>query len=416
MARLNVPPPQEEREREGDEHTRSERLLLLVLSAATMPGIVDETTRHTMRIRHHTTIRPGAKSAGCFLPKTKIQCILFVMSSFVTIHQLLLHDQIIVATLLDDPMVHRPTAAPLITTRRSTTTNTSPYPRFLWGIATVNSGMEYRRRTILRETYLSDHRVCSFLDYLSQSDSSSNQNAFEQCILFYAFFMGGNQHGAKDLCDANESVPLSLEQPLLEYDVIDKNSSDIVFLNIQENQFEGKMTTWFKYAVSTLQKHARLNSTVQYVVKADSDTMLYTNEFFEATKAYLPTNPVRIFAGVPMHWAWHHEEATRDIASEWQKEGMMLYPYVGGQVEILSIDLAKHVTSPGLNRSRLARFGTTEDTRLGEYVWSHPQNATLVALNTEGPLLWAHQKGTKRPKVLKQLWHEYKGNVSQALI
>lgn len=220
------------------------------------------------------------------------------------------------------------------------------------------------------------------------------------------------------MSDANETIPLTLEIPLLEELLPDSNFTDLVFLNVKENLEEGKITTWFKYAVTAIRTNTHLNKNIDYVVKADSDTLLYTDEFFEAAKMYLPRNPVRVYAGASWHWTEHPLEEIRNATTQFQARGILLHPYILGGLEILSIDLAKYVTSSQLNHTLITDLiGKAEDTLLGELVWSHPQNITLVALNNlpKNGLIWAHQRNTKDPANLRLLWLEYKNRHSNYL-
>jgi hypothetical protein len=351
----------------------------------------------------------GASTTKCFLSVGKKTVGLSVLL-LVAVGNLALHHRFFSYEALASQIHDAPPTAELTYNH-----SISSYPRFLWGIASTNTPIEYERRRAIRDTYLSDHRACSFLEYALHG--SNDMQNFDDCILFYAFFMGANPNGEKDLCGTNDTIPLALEVPFLEETVHDKSSNDLVFLNIRENQFEGKMTTWFKYAVSMLDNYSHLGANIDYIVKADSDTLLYTRDFFDAAKMYLPKNLMRVYAGAIWHWSWNPQgpwtPSVQQAVRRFNKKGMMVHPYVLGPVEILSADLARYVTSSHLQRSSLSILPTrSEDTQLGEYVWSHPRHVTLVSLQneTQHGKLWAHGGKTKYPSILRLMWKKYQSS------
>ena len=168
-------------------------------------------------------------------------------------------------------------------------------PVFLWGIPSTTSDYETKRRKLLRDTYLmfykrlhkeekekekkeekhysNLYRICSFHDW-----TCNNNNIREECQMVYVFFVGGGKNDTAPPILLNESITdfRDMLVPILpnattttttstssttskaatsydnnknkfKYDY-DFHEPGTVYLDIRENQFDGKMTTWFKFA------------------------------------------------------------------------------------------------------------------------------------------------------------------------
>jgi hypothetical protein len=282
-------------------------------------------------------------------------------------------------------------------------------PTFLWGIASTGSEIEARRRRkCIRNTYLSvynyknddttrKHRICSSNDLIRGKLEHP-----ENCQLAYAFFVDGNPNGATELVDFNDSYRLALDPSTSS--IPNNTEDDVVYLNVRETQFEGTMQTWFQYGVAVMQEHSLK---FDYVVKADFDTLLRADEFFEFSHQFLPAQPKRVYAGPVTHHNWGNMVGADGKDFCRQRTIKLGTPRnIVGQVEILSADLAAYMTSSTLNRTALAIPGS-EDMSIGEFVCSHPKGVHVISVN-ETHNLWTHIPRTESTRQLCwKPWYKY---------
>jgi hypothetical protein len=232
--------------------------------------------------------------------------------------------------------------------------NTSiPGSRILMGIFTMDNEIEKARRAAVRSTYLSyykdshnmRYRICSLQDLLR----GSLPNDGIDCQMAYAFVMGSNPNGPTNLVNTTSTVPLTVN------DIPEalREETDIVHLNVRENMEDGKTPSWFRFATTVVDEQFYFD----YIGKTDTDTLIFPKHFLDVSFAKYPRFPdnVRVFGG---------EER---LKYEWGPR--MVGPlYMGGHLYLMSIDLARFVTTTDL---RSVDYGI-EDMSMGNFVHSHP--------------------------------------------
>jgi hypothetical protein len=259
------------------------------------------------------------------------------------------------------------------------------YPTFLWGIPTLEKDVE--RRQVIRQTYLSFYkdsttpqRICSLSKYT------------KGCQLAYAFFVGGNPQGPTELLEPNASFPMTVHTP-------SKAEDDMIYLNIKENQMDGKMTTWFKYASEF--------SDFDYIAKVDDDTMVFTPNFLEYMQEKLPRIPSRVYGGFTMDRNSCDPKEKSDHPCPLPLVGEV---YMSGELSFMSRDLALYITNTTTlpnSRRKAITIGSHEDVSLSNYVFSIGQAVEIIDIPKDRVLRkW---KLTAEPKFVdapfeKSLW------------
>ena len=216
---------------------------------------------------------------------------------------------------------------------------------FLWGIPTIDTDEERKRRQALRETYLSFYkqnldnptRICPLAHILQ------GKATLEHCQIAYTFFMAANPGGPTELLFPNDSFPI-LSRPPSNFPA--KEEDDMVFLNIRENMNDGKMPTWFKYASMLVEDD---KYPFDYVAKIDSDTLVFIPAFLEFAEQHMAHTPKLVHAGFPFFdYNCNPREVPHDHPCPMKLAGGL---YMSGEASFLSSDLARIMTSKECNRT-----------------------------------------------------------------
>ncbi|KAL7565623.1 hypothetical protein ACA910_018984 [Epithemia clementina (nom. ined.)] len=195
---------------------------------------------------------------------------------------------------------------------------------------TTTTSATGRIRTTTRTNATSTNKrcwICSFNDLLQ-----GRLEHPEHCRMAYAFVVGANPKGPTLLLEYNDSYPLTVASPSSrnnhtrhdsnrkhnsiqnsnqrhDDDDDDETESDVVYLNIRENLNYGKTPTWFRYASVALQQQQQQNGEWQfdewdYIYKADTDTIVFPQEFFQFLDESNPTPEQRtiryVYGGSPI--------------------------------------------------------------------------------------------------------------------
>lgn len=234
------------------------------------------------------------------------------------------------------------------------------WPRFLLGIFTTDSPMDLKRRTTIRETYLSafvnsstPHRICSFYEL----DTFMEDDEFV-CEIAYVFVTGGNPDGPTEQLEETESSgPIALREVPESVRLPDHDKHDIVYLNIKENMEDGKTPTYFKYATLMVDEHY-----FDYIAKVDGDTVLNVHILLNSLRKELPVFPgnIRVYGGFM-------------TLPKISRLGKLIGPaYAAGPFYFLSPDMARYITSTDCPRRQVD--AGIEDITMSNFVYSHPRH------------------------------------------
>lgn len=280
----------------------------------------------------------------------------------------------------------------------------SPPIKFFWGIMSTLSEEDKIRRSVIRQTYLNyyqqskasytPHRICSLTAY------RSNTVPRDECEMIYAFVVGGDpaDNSPKDLVDeAPERLPLELNPPS------DAEENDLVYLNIHENAFEGKMQSYFKWVTNLI---ADNTLSVDYIAKVDSDTILFPSRWFSFVESSLLPSPYnrRVYGGIIL------DRIECGGLRKWHCRQMVNFNYMSGELYFLSADLAEFIVSDrlGAENRRINEY-FTEDMTIGNFVHSYSDGPIHQVVITEKYALWEHGDQLKDPRDYVRRWEEVKG-------
>jgi hypothetical protein len=216
----------------------------------------------------------------------------------------------------------------------------------LLGIFSTNlSDSDKERRELIRKTYLSEagERICSLPEYVKQVKDHRTKSKPKSCQVPYVFVIGGNNDRPMEHYD---HAPLLVD--------IEDDEKDVIYLNIKENMEHGKSPTFFKYGASIAANYG-----IDYIAKADSDTVISLHLLLDFIDYDLPPSPYnqRIYGGAPR----------ADIETESM--------YAAGELYIMSSDLAHHVGFALTNKDRTdlrTEHHHIEDMDMGRFIYSHP--------------------------------------------
>jgi Galactosyltransferase len=274
-------------------------------------------------------------------------------------------------------------------------------PRFLLGIMSHDkkSPREAERRQTIRETYLSffkehttreeEHRICSLHDLLSEVV------AIKDCQIAYAFVMGQVRNAPADnrteLLHATSTWDMVRQHP----------SKDVISLDIFENGKFGKSPTWFRYATLLVKER---NLPFDYVIKADSDTLLIPARFLRWMDEQEHRNDndrTQIYGGTPLDkvgCGWPSHDHCENMTAP--------YFHAGG-FYFASMDLSEYIVSDLCPRSKL--FLPHEDVAMGNYVHSMPAvtGKPIVGFKNQDAYQTHWKHPVKDPKRIRSLWRVY---------
>jgi hypothetical protein len=254
----------------------------------------------------------------------------------------------------------------------------------LLGIFTNASEHGRIARERIRDTYLKevgrDPRVCKLSEYINQHVSSEGTNVV--CQIPYVFVVGGDPERDTDHGDDTRLVIDNAKEPLVD-DVFD----DTVYLNIKENDNEGKSASYFKWAHTLTDQYK-----IDYVAKAPTSTLIDIQLMLKSLSLDLAPAPYnrRIYGG--------------DTWGDYKTNIV----YAHGAFYFLSSDLAAFVGSY-LQASDRDNLSMKEDEAkdIGVFVYTHPKPIKFLflsqnifwypALNTTGGWYDAWEKMSDLP-------------------
>jgi hypothetical protein len=246
---------------------------------------------------------------------------------------------------------------------------------------------------------IADPRICPLYWFLDDEDApnaktiSTPKNDTSLCQFIYTFVAGfDNATLPTELLPSDRDNMTSMDNRDAYYEHIRSHpqDSDVTILNIQENMNEGKSQTWFKYASRIMDRYD-----FDYAIKADTDTYILSDLFFDFADKYLPMGGQRIYAGKLRDKAfWGGSRFAKDAPSlvHHMRSRDMVQIYMIGPFYILSKDLAKWVSSKSFFREKW--YEKIEDHDVGMRVFDFPEPIHAIWIQTS-QLLWVHPVKTR---------------------
>lgn len=238
----------------------------------------------------------------------------------------------------------------------TTTTASLPSPfqvsrptRVLVGIFTIDDTTERRCRHRQRRLFRLHPYTCTLATFLSEQP--------ENCRLIYTFVTGGNPQGPTMQVDSSVPMVIEYDSTRMHFTEKDMLEPDVTLLNIKENMNDGKSQTWFAYGAQLAKTYP-----IDYIVKQDTDTILFLDKYFDFVDQSLPPAPYNrnILAGSVADKLWWGEDTVNrnSPAEQWaiQRYGGLLHLYTEGQWYLMSPDLAETVQQEAILTDETAKY------------------------------------------------------------
>ncbi|KAI2504941.1 hypothetical protein MHU86_9470 [Fragilaria crotonensis] len=246
---------------------------------------------------------------------------------------------------------------------------------------------------------IADPRICPlywFLDDEDDPETTMTMNPKKDtsmCEFIYTFVAGfDNETLPTELLPSQDDTTTSVVNREAYYQHIQSHpqDADITILNIRENMSEGKSATWFKYASQIAEKYD-----FDYVIKADTDTYILTDLFFDFANKYLPMGGERIYAGTLWDKAfWRGSRIAPDGPSivHYLSSRNMIQIYMMGPFYVLSKDLARWVSSKSILSEPW--YEKMEDHDVGMRVFDFPEPLHVIRMQPS-QIFWVHPAKTR---------------------
>lgn len=177
---------------------------------------------------------------------------------------------------------------------------------------------------------------------------------------------------------------------------------------------EGKSQTWFAYAAKVMKAYD-----IDYVSKADTDSLLHLDKYFEFAKDNLPPPPYNrnILAGtVADKWWWTPDlESIQNRKRELyytRKYGKDLHLYVQGQWYLMSLDLAETVTKEAPVSGPYLEHHEDHDVSSMAFRASRPIHLIIIALEERH---WQHRVKIKLGSNWRRIWDTEMERIQEVL-
>jgi len=268
---------------------------------------------------------------------------------------------------------------------------------FLVGIFSVNTPDAKKRRQLIRDTYLminpsenypenervigssKDPRICSLYTYLDSHNADTGDH--KECVMLYTFVLGhGGENSPTDHYRDNREMVIPHHR--VGGDVVE---GDMVYLNIKENKDFGKSPAYFKWASSLASVYG-----IDYIAKANDDTMIHVPSLFQYVINPLPPRPYneRMYGGRKIDYL--------QCGKQRHCEAIVPFGYMASEFYFLSADLAEKISSDDMERKEpiVSSEGRHfESMDIATYIFKHAQTVKMPITEVssgEGVKYWVH--------------------------
>lgn len=279
----------------------------------------------------------------------------------------------------------------------------SPPFRILLGIFIMDHDKDMKKRTLIKNTYLSFPKFLDRYNVTTMSrrftDACSlheywqgNQTQKDECQLLYTFVVGAAKNSdpkaTKEYLNLEEDRPMTVDPSK-----IPRYLSDITYLNIIENMNDGKSPTWFKYASTQIPDDLGID----LIAKVDSDCVVYPPELIAQIEL--------IRRDKKIHYP------LRNIYGGSRQRGKDL-SYMQGGFYFMSKDVARWITSDKCDRERIIqeympeyKDERAEDVEISRFVRSHPED--IVEMEIPRGAAYDHEGKLKQGDHFRDRWKWY---------